>query len=30
VEYREEGVPQCRVKMTIPQHPFLSMAAHQG
>jgi hypothetical protein len=24
VEYREEGVPQCRVKMTIPQHPFRS------
>jgi hypothetical protein len=24
VEYREEGVPRCRVKMTIPQHPFLS------
>jgi hypothetical protein len=24
VEYREEGVPQCRVKMTIPQHPFCS------
>jgi hypothetical protein len=24
VEYREEGVPQCRVKMTIPQHPFHS------
>jgi hypothetical protein len=22
VEYREEGVPQCRVKMTTPQHPF--------
>jgi hypothetical protein len=24
VEYREEGVPQCRVIMTIPQHPFRS------
>jgi hypothetical protein len=24
VEYREEGVPRCRVKMTIPQHPFCS------
>jgi hypothetical protein len=24
VEYREEGVPQCRVKMTIPQHLFRS------
>jgi hypothetical protein len=24
VEYREEGVPRCRVKMTIPQHPFHS------
>jgi hypothetical protein len=24
VEYREEGVPWCRVKMTIPQHPFRS------
>jgi hypothetical protein len=24
VEYREEGVPRCRVKMTIPQHPFRS------
>jgi hypothetical protein len=23
-EYREEGVPRCRVKMTIPQHPFRS------
>jgi hypothetical protein len=22
VEYREEGVPRCRVKMTIPQLPF--------
>jgi hypothetical protein len=25
VEYREEGVPQCRFKMTIPQHPFRSL-----
>jgi hypothetical protein len=25
VEYGEEGVPQCRVKMTIPQHPFCSL-----
>jgi hypothetical protein len=24
VQYREEGVPRCRVKMTIPQHPFRS------
>ncbi|PVH62585.1 hypothetical protein PAHAL_3G329300 [Panicum hallii] len=24
VEYREEGVPRCRVRMTIPQHPFHS------
>jgi hypothetical protein len=24
VEYREEGVPRCRVKMNIPQHPFRS------
>ncbi|PVH36726.1 hypothetical protein PAHAL_6G154200 [Panicum hallii] len=24
VEYREEGVLRCRVKMTIPQHPFRS------
>jgi hypothetical protein len=24
VEYREEGVPRCRIKMTIPQHPFRS------
>jgi hypothetical protein len=24
VEYREEGVPWCKVKMTIPQHPFHS------
>jgi hypothetical protein len=24
VEYREEGVPQCRVSMTIPQHSFCS------
>jgi hypothetical protein len=24
VEYGEEGVPRCRVKMTIPQHPFHS------
>jgi hypothetical protein len=24
VEYREEGVPRCRVKMTISQHPFRS------
>jgi hypothetical protein len=24
VEYREEGVPRCRVIMTIPQHPFRS------
>jgi hypothetical protein len=24
VEYREEGVPRYRVKMTIPQHPFRS------
>jgi hypothetical protein len=24
VEYREEGVPRCRVKMIIPQHPFRS------
>jgi hypothetical protein len=24
VEYREKGVPRCRVKMTIPQHPFRS------
>jgi hypothetical protein len=24
VEYREEGVPRCRVKMTIPQHAFRS------
>jgi hypothetical protein len=23
-EYREEGVPRCRVMMTIPQHPFRS------
>jgi hypothetical protein len=25
VEYSEEGVPRCRVKMTIPQHPFRSL-----
>jgi hypothetical protein len=25
VEYGEEGVPRCRVKMTIPQHPFRSL-----
>jgi hypothetical protein len=25
VEYREEGVPRCRVKMIIPQHPFRSL-----
>jgi hypothetical protein len=24
IEYREEGVPRCRVKMIIPQHPFRS------
>jgi hypothetical protein len=24
VEYREEGVPRCRVRITIPQHPFRS------
>jgi hypothetical protein len=24
MEFREEGVPRCRVKMTIPQHPFRS------
>jgi hypothetical protein len=24
VEYREEGVSRCRVKMTIPQHPIRS------
>jgi hypothetical protein len=24
VEYREEGVPRCIVKMTIPQHSFRS------
>ncbi|PUZ69600.1 hypothetical protein GQ55_2G123000 [Panicum hallii var. hallii] len=24
VEYHEEGVPRCRVKMIIPQHPFRS------
>jgi hypothetical protein len=24
VEYREEGVSRCRVKMKIPQHPFHS------
>jgi hypothetical protein len=24
VEYREDGVPRCRVKMIIPQHPFRS------
>jgi hypothetical protein len=24
VEYRKEGVPRCRVKMTILQHPFRS------
>jgi hypothetical protein len=24
VEYREEGVPRCRVQVTIPQHPFRS------
>jgi hypothetical protein len=24
VEYREEDVPRCRVKMTVPQHPFRS------
>jgi hypothetical protein len=24
VEYQEEGVHQCRVRMTIPQHPFRS------
>jgi hypothetical protein len=24
VEYREESVPQCKVKMTIPQHPLRS------
>jgi hypothetical protein len=24
VEYQEEGVRRCRVKMTIPQHPFHS------
>jgi hypothetical protein len=25
VEYSEEGVPRCRVEMTIPQHPFCSL-----
>jgi hypothetical protein len=25
VEYSAEGVPRCRVKMTIPQHPFRSL-----
>jgi hypothetical protein len=25
VEYSEEGVPRCRLKMTIPQHPFHSL-----
>jgi hypothetical protein len=25
VEYSEGGVPRCRVKMTIPQHPFHSL-----
>jgi hypothetical protein len=25
VEYSEKGVPQCRVKMTIPQHPSRSL-----
>jgi hypothetical protein len=25
VEYSEEGVPRCRVKMTIPQHPSRSL-----
>jgi hypothetical protein len=25
VEYSEDGVPRCRVKMTIPQHPTRSM-----
>jgi hypothetical protein len=24
VEYREDGVPRCKVKMTIPHHPFRS------
>jgi hypothetical protein len=24
VEYREEGVPRCQVRMMIPQHPFRS------
>jgi hypothetical protein len=24
VEYREEGVPRCKIKMTVPQHPFRS------
>jgi hypothetical protein len=24
MEYQEEGVRRCRVKMTIPQHPFCS------
>jgi hypothetical protein len=24
VDYREEGVPRCRVRMMIPQHPFHS------
>ncbi|PVH64040.1 hypothetical protein PAHAL_2G172100 [Panicum hallii] len=24
VEYREEGVPRCQIKMIIPQHPFRS------
>jgi hypothetical protein len=25
IEYDEEGVPRCRVKMTIPPHPTLSL-----
>jgi hypothetical protein len=25
VEYEEEGVPRCRVKMTVPPHPTLSL-----
>jgi hypothetical protein len=25
VEYDEEGVPRCRVKMTVPPHPTLSL-----
>jgi hypothetical protein len=28
VEYGEEGVPRCRVKITIPQHPFHSLWQH--